>query len=422
MTPRANPLPRLDILLLLALLAVPVCWLMLPLGITIGERTLKLPWVLLPLAAAVALFVLRAAVKAGDLERGETRRGWLERPVVKKCVLAMIMTYGCFAAVEGALIVAKFRVNMAPVVFELDDAAGVTERSEGYSDPELLWRFRPGEKYHGRMVNRLGYREREVEAEKKPGTIRIICMGDSVTAQGEPGYAQLLHDRLNANPPTTNGWEAFNMAVYGYSAMQGLRVFQLEASRLAPDFVTIYYGWNDHWLELQTDRARMAVKMNPWVGRVYNRLKEKRIVMLLAHLANRQRGVDTKARERAGFRVPPEEYVEVLREFIDEVRAVGAQPILITAARRDVFPTKDKHPEESRKLSFNEVHDQYVELTRQVAREQNVELLDLHALWQAPEHDPLFMRDGIHFQQPGLEKIAAALDERIRTLVNRPAD
>ncbi len=405
----------LDLAFFAALLAVPVIWLMNPLRITWGPLHVTVGWGIKPVAAVFALLAARGLFQAAAKRRGAVLQGLLEHGLMKKLILSLVMTYACFAIVEGALILVKFRVNMAPVVFALDNAEGVTEVTQGFDDPELRWKFRKGEKYHGRMINSLGYREREVDPVKAPGTIRIICLGDSVTAQGEPGYSQLLHDRLNANPPTTNRWECFNMAVYGYSSMQGLRVFQLEAVALKPDFVTIYFGWNDHWLEMETDRTRMAVKVHPLYGRVYNKLKEKRIFMLLSQLM-RPRGVEVQSRERAGFRVPPDEYVEVLKEFVSEVRAAGAVPILITAARREVYPSKDKFPEESRKVDYNQVHDQYVELTRQAARETGAELVDLQEAFAGSEHDGVFMKDGIHFKQSGLELIAGMLNERIRKL------
>lgn len=39
-----------------------------------------------------------------------------------------------------------------------------------------------------RCTNRMGFRERKVDPEKKHGLTRVICMGDSVTVQRRPGY------------------------------------------------------------------------------------------------------------------------------------------------------------------------------------------------------------------------------------------
>lgn len=411
-------LTLLDAAFIAAMLAIPFIWLLDPLRLRIGPVHFSSSWGFKPVLITVGLLISRLIVRSTAMRQGITLYGPLDRGFMKKLMLSLVMTYLCFGSVEGFLAAINFRVNMAPVVFALDNEAGQTEVSEGYSDPELRWKFRKGEKYHGRMINSLGYRDREVDPVKKPGTIRVICLGDSVTAQGEPGYSQLLNDRLNANPPTTNQWEAFNMAVYGYSSMQGLRVFQLETYKLQPDFVTIYFGWNDHWLEMETDRTRMARKVNPLYGRIYNKLKEKRIFMLLTQLKNNP-GIDIAARKKPGFRVPPDEYVQVMTELISEIRAVGATPIIITAARRDVHSTKVKFPEEYAKINFNEVHDQYMELTRKIAADQHVEILDLHRKFSDSQYDGYFMKDGIHFKQPGLEDIAEELDGTIRRLATK---
>lgn len=397
------------------LCAIPAIWLLNPLRLHLGSHDWKIYWGLQPVLVMLLLLTLRVAIKTLRPGGRQPVKGLLEYRLIQKLMLSVSMTLLCLYAFEGVLALAGYKISMAPVVFELNNAKGETERSEGYFDPELRFRFRKGELYHGRMINSLGYRDREVDPRKAPGTIRVICMGDSVTAQGEPGYSQLLHDLLTAAPPTTNAWEAFNMAVYGYSSMQGLRVFQLETRHLQPDIVTLYYGWNDHWLDMQTDRNDMAVKVRPAYGRLYNKLKHKRIVMLLSQVVSRSQ-FEVTARKKADFRVPPDDYVKVLTEFVKEIRAVGATPILITAPRRDVFPTKNLFPEEAAKLSFNKVHDQYADLTRQVAGTLGVDLLDLHQRFADPKYDAFFLPDGIHFTQEGLVEIARAIDAAIRAM------
>jgi lysophospholipase L1-like esterase len=331
-------------------------------------------------------------------------------------MVMLLLTVGAF---EGTLALMKFEVDMAPVVFALENEEGTTETSRGYSDPELRFRFRKGELYHGRMINQLGYREREVDPVKAPNTMRVICLGDSVTAQGKPGYSQYLHDRLQEVPPTDQPWEAFNMAVYGYSSMQGLRVFQLETVHLDPDVVTIFFGWNDHWLEMQTDRNRMAIKTHPLLARAHEKLKDKRIYMLVSSLV-RPSGADLSKRTEPGFRVPPEEYVSVLHQLVREIRAIDARPLLITAPRREVHPTEHRFPEVSATLDYGEIHDDYVELTRQVAIDSGADILDLHQILADPTYDKYFLNDGIHFRQEGLPIIADLLHKKLLAMYTEP--
>lgn len=389
-----------DLSFVALLLAWPFSWALAPGAI---------PWWApgLPLGALIALRRRRAAAAV------PAARGPLDRPGAQRlCLVAATLCVG-LGGIEKLLDKLCFSAELAPVVFELANEAGVTERRKGFDDPDLIWSFRKGEKYHGRMINALGYREREIETVKAPGVRRVICMGDSVTAQGEPGYSQYLHDALNRQAATGELWEAFNMAVYGYSAAQGHRAFQLHAAGLAPDVVTLFFGWNDHWIEMRTDRLRMARRLGPVRGWLHERLKNRRLYQVGVLAFGGRAGA---ARTEPGFRVPPDEYVQVLTEFIADIRAAGAQPLLITAPRRHVTPGKRKFPEYEAKIDFNATHDHYAELTRRVAREQDVALLDLHATFADPAYDRAFMADGIHFKQQGLKQIGEALAERILTL------
>jgi lysophospholipase L1-like esterase len=269
-------------------------------------------------------------------------------------------------------------------------------------------------------INSLGFREREVDPKKPEGAARIICMGDSCTAQGKPGYAGYLHEMLSKNPPTPRTWEAFNLAVYGYSSLQGLRLYQKLGHTLDPDIVTLYYGWNDHWLHEQTDRQRMAWHVDAWAGRMIETLREKRFFMLMmwAMKSQRARKLDSITSE---YRVPPEEYREVLTRFIQDIRNSDAVPLLITAPRRSLQPSVVNSGHAHSLTEAETVHDRYVRITREVADTCNVELLDLAVIFDTPEADAYFKPDGIHFTQEGLKQIATELYHSITPLSIRMA-
>lgn len=408
----AGWLAALDWACLAAMLVLPAAWILDPLLLRAGPFKLTVTPNFKPWLAIALLLAARIALKLWSRRRGRPIRGPLDGFWPRQAVLALLSLYTAVGTLEWLLDRSGFHVEMAPVIFETTDEDGAKARNEGYSDPELLWKFHPGKLYDKLLVNSLGYRDREVDPVKPPGGMRVICMGDSVTAQGHPPYSQLLHNLLAAAPPTSNRWEAFNMAVYGYSSAQGLKVFKTQARYLQPDIVTIFFGWNDHWLEKQTDRNRMAIKVAPWQGAMYNLLKRKRCFMLLFNLcANGNQGLPV--RDQPGFRVPPEEYTDTLTELVREVRAAGARPLLMTAPRRAVEANQYKFPAAAAGIDFNAVHDAYAELTRQVAARTGAELLDLHALGAAPEFDQYFSRDGIHFRQKGLQIIAESVYHRI---------
>ena len=127
------------------------------------------------------------------------------------------------------------------------------------------------------------------------------------------------------------------MGVHGYSSLQGLRLFQKQGRLLAPDIVTLYYGWNDHWLTDVPDRQQMGMEMRPFAGRIFEMLRHKRIFHLVVWALNPVQHVAT--REHGKGRVPrvaPDEYHSTLTAFVRDIRAAGAIPVLITAPRRSL--------------------------------------------------------------------------------------
>lgn len=403
----------IDIFFLFSLLFVPVLWIFQPITFEVFSEnisfTLRIRYIILPFIVIVFRVILR---KYGENAKF-FKRSLLEFSFVKFFVLFVVSGIMFVGLLEKGLAIIDYSAEMPPIIFELTGEDGKTEKRQGYADPELIFAFRKGEEYDGVIINSLGYRDREVNPKKEDGAMRVICMGDSVTAQGNPGYCGYLHEMLDASAPTNQSWEAFNMAVYGYSSAQGLRVFQLQTKNLEPDIITLFYGWNDHWPEMQKDRDRMSRKMSRLYGTIYEQLQDK-LSFKLVHNLIIHGDVGSRIRNEPGFRVPPEEYKSTLKRFVEEIRSVGAKPIIITAPRRDVFPSKKKYSELN--IDYNEVHDEYAEYTRGIAKSENVEVLDLHKIFSTAEYDAFFSADGIHFNQEGLQKIAILLNDKIREM------
>ncbi|TAN39098.1 MAG: SGNH/GDSL hydrolase family protein [Verrucomicrobia bacterium] len=433
----AAPMPRwsvliliLDILFFTALFYLPYAWLSEPRWWHIGwlHLSISLSWK----KTTVALLVL-LPLRFWLRSRGAPGRGLLERPFFQKITLALGAVYIFIAACEGLLAVAGFKAdNLPPVIFKGMDERNRESVVQTLPDPELLWRFEPGGMFQGVRVNTLGFRDREVNPVKAPGTRRVICLGCSVTAQGLPGYPQYLHEKLQAAPPTPEHWEALNLGVHGYSSLQGLRLFQRMNPVLKPDVVTIFFGWNDHWLATESDRSQMAVRMGPRLGRLYGHLRSKRIFAFLSSVLNPSLRWKAGPGNR-GTRVPPEAYRETLEQLISAVRTSGAVPVLITAPRRGQSTELFKKTYAWSIAEAEQIHDRYIEITRDVARQQRVTLLDLATLFAGPECDGYFAPDGIHFDlypkeqalhqmvppawQPGLSRVATELHRTLQQMV-----
>ena len=442
----------LDVSFLIALLAIPVLWVMAPEHLVIGGF-LKAHWGIRAIAAPVVLLLARAGIHHGTLRFHGTplHAGW-EHLRFRKFVLGVVVTCAVFGACEAILRWSGFEATLPPVLIVGRNDQGRVVENDMMSDPELIYRLVPGNILAGRRINRMGFREREIDPVKAPGAIRVICMGDSITAQGHPPYSLILHGLLNAQPPTPATWEAFNMGVHGYTALQGLRSFQMQARDLKPDIVTIFYGWNDHWLNRENDRQQMAIEMRPAAARFFEMLRRKRLFQFFVwalnpvdhmarleahgvfHAPMEEGAADLAAFEGRVLRVSEVEYRDTLREFVRDVRSSGAIPLLITAPSRKLRADIVRKRFATSTGEGRRIHEHYVDITREVAKETGAPLLDLAAILAGPACDSLFANDGIHFgeyeredelagqapDQPGLTRVAMEIDRALRAVVRSP--
>lgn len=98
-------------------------------------------------------------------------------------------------------------------------------------------------------TNSLGFRDdREYSLEKRPGTFRILVLGDSVTfghgSVPEHAYPLLLEQRLRAWKPDVD-WQVWNLGVPGYNTSQELAHLLEVGSAFRPDLVIVGFYGND---------------------------------------------------------------------------------------------------------------------------------------------------------------------------------
>lgn len=145
-------------------------------------------------------------------------------------------------------------------------------------DPLLFWRLQPNLR---RVVwdftlvstNAGGLRYPRPVGPRRPGEVRVVCLGDSVTfgyrvptvfgdrppahrLAGAP-YPRLLEARLGAANPGREV-EVIPLAVPGYSSYQGLLWLRRDLGWLRPDLVVVLFGWNDTSFREAPDRISMA--------------------------------------------------------------------------------------------------------------------------------------------------------------------
>jgi len=119
------------------------------------------------------------------------------------------------------------------------------------SAPEVGWRLRPNYRgtYAGKPLrtNSEGFRSAEISLQKPGDTVRIVCLGDSLTfghgVDEEHAVPQQLEVLLGARMPTRR-WEVINTGVEGYCTFQ--EVAQLRRClRYEPDLTVLLFCLND---------------------------------------------------------------------------------------------------------------------------------------------------------------------------------
>lgn len=155
-------------------------------------------------------------------------------------------------------------------------------------DKDLFWRLEKS----AWEINSLGLRDREVAPKKEANTIRIICIGDSITygwpAPLDKTYPRILEAKLKKERPDKR-IEVLNAGVPGYTSYQGMLWLEKELINYSPDIVIAYFGVNDSVVSAIEDKE---YKMPPaFILKAVNYLKRfsayrlyKKIIMHLQYV------------------------------------------------------------------------------------------------------------------------------------------
>ncbi|MGJ3260554.1 MAG: SGNH/GDSL hydrolase family protein [Rhodospirillales bacterium] len=159
----------------------------------------------------------------------------------------------CLVLVSIAILAAGFEIGLrlfAPISVT---NVGYVDRPNG----ELYgWGFRgnelvrietadTGEVFYDR-VNAEGWRDRDREAEKPPGTFRVLVLGDSMTfgyiVSKRKTFTWLLEDELKKHHENV---EVINISYSGWGTDQAFEALKLDGARYKPDLVVYHFVSND---------------------------------------------------------------------------------------------------------------------------------------------------------------------------------
>ena len=287
-------------------------------------------------------------------------------------------------------------------------------------DPLLLWRLKPNLDhvvwdFTVVSTNSEHLRSMEPAQSLKPkqrGTIRIVCLGDSVTFgyrvpavwPDKPTeydrewlpYPMLLEKHLRTANPGRN-IEVITMAVPGYTSHQGLAWLRHDIDRLQPDLLTVSFGWNDVSFSDAPDRETIKTDWRS-VGIRWLIDNSQAFAHATRWLRSRQPAATTIRTPVA--RVSEQEYLNNFQEFIQLARGKGAAIIILAAPYRD----QTTNPPESALMS------RYRASLRSLAKQNQITFLELLELTEAayPSNEGWF-GELIHPNHMGHRLIASEL-------------
>lgn len=159
-------------------------------------------------------------------------------------------------------------------------------------------------------------------------------------------------------------------------AKEPVTVFLAGDSTMAPKLETKRpeTGWGEQ-LQKHFDEKRVRVDNHAANGRSTRTfISEGRWQALIGKVKAGdyvliQFGHNDQAKDKVDRYTPPDDFRHNLERFVAEVRAKQATPVLLTPVMRRRFDKEGK---------FYDVHGEYPDLTRRVAAEQKVALVDMH--------------------------------------------
>jgi lysophospholipase L1-like esterase len=205
-------------------------------------------------------------------------------------------------------------------------------------------------------LNEEGFRSAAFESAKRPGVLRVACIGDSWTfgmnVDQNKMYPARLEALLHADPPAgVKDVEVMNFGILGYTSFQGLQLLKTRVLDLHPDVVVIGFGMNDSDVAGYRDKDVLTAGPVRWRDRVKAVTEHSESLALLKYVALALRfhpkdfGEFLKADAKTDqgksnanvnydelepwTRVSPRDYDHNLREMIMRARAQGARVVLL---------------------------------------------------------------------------------------------
>ena len=283
-----------------------------------------------------------------------------------------------------------------------------------YQNDETIFHVRPnegsGSVFGMEEINHLGYRgldwPESLPQEKK----RIAIFGDScsfgwgITRYAET-YAGILARELGAD------FQVYNFGQPGHSSTQGRALFESWYSKIQPDIVILYFGWNDIWTtKFLTDAELLRILR--WTNNPVVRLLRRTFIFgslqILLDPLTKQTGPETSKvdMQEKRTRVELEESAANLLYMTNAAQLGGTQVIVIDPPFVKDAPLRDL----SEDPSLVRIK---IDRWRQRIRSELADDLTIFSFVDMDSRDS-FGPDGFHPNEAGSRRMAEQLLAEIR--------
>ena len=320
----------------------------------------------------------------------------------KRLSLVIVVIFSLlFAIISGeiTLRLIGFEFALYPTKVQFGWPDPVTLRNLYHFDSQLLWIPKD---YSTQVAAWRG---------KRP---TVVFMGDSNTEFGR--YDEFLKSIIYEQNPNS-AFTFVNMGVAGWSSYQGLQQLQRDVLPMLPRFVTIYYGWNDHWTSFGIEDKNMGEYNLEYSTLQLEVFSDVRVVQLFNKAIFILSRKATKQDEPNPERVSLTDFKSNLLQMIQIARDNDIIPLLLTAPSSH---KKGQEPDYLAERWLNDlnklvpIHKKYVQAVRDISSKKDVPLIDLYAEFERLPQENLkkyFQRDGIHLTEEGNREIAEFIYE-----------
>lgn len=255
-----------------------------------------------------------------------------------------------------------------------NQGAGITQ-----FHPETFWELRPGAEVLGVRINQDGFRG--VWGPKaRDARFRVLALGDSYTL--DPGNAEETSwPRMIEAGMRKSGFEAqvLNFGMPGYTAYQGLRLYETKARQWSPDLVLAAFG-SRHEIE-NGDYGRSDIEkaeITRGYAHRFRRFLERNGTMRFLSFALDPPKTPAQLASQNGRtrpRLTPQEMESTLVELVNAVRRDGHSIALILPPRLELVEDLLKGI------------TAYDEAIRRAAAATNTLLIDVHKALESRQQE-----------------------------------